>query len=118
MQNFKRVLDLLEIVSKKKIKQFNFFNWIPNVKNQVVQLALTMCKMIQSHLSSSFFKELQKNYSAAGGKAPTLGLSKEHFSGKVMLQTAFPIVLPPQMILNNFHKKILMLMGAQLHFSL
>ena len=35
-----------------------------------------------------------------------------------MLQTAFPVVLLQKMILTNFHKKILLLGGAQLDFSL
>ena len=31
MQNFKRVFDLL--ISRRRIEQFNFFNWFSNVKN-------------------------------------------------------------------------------------
>ena len=34
MQDFKRVLEKLQI--KKKIEQFSFFNWLLNVKNLVV----------------------------------------------------------------------------------
>ena len=36
------------------------------------------------------------------------------FFWKVVLQTAFPVVLPQNMILTNFHKKILIFRGAQL----
>ena len=40
MQDVKRVLDLnnlsLLIVTKRRINQFNSFNWLSNVKNQVL----------------------------------------------------------------------------------
>ena len=50
-----------KVASKRGIKQFNFFNWLSNVKNLVLSNGSEhLQNVIQRHKNSFFPKKLQK----------------------------------------------------------
>ena len=69
MQDFRRVLDL--IVSKRRMEQFNFFNWLSNVRNLVyINCSHHMRKVIQWHYNSFFSKKSYKILPSGWGLYP------------------------------------------------
>ena len=70
MQDLKRVLGL-KLQGKRRIKQFNFFNWLSNVKNLVLSNGSEHLRnVIQWHENSFFYQKNTKNRPGAGGFAP------------------------------------------------
>ena len=67
-QDFKRVLELN--CSKRRTEQFNFFNWLLNVKNLVLSNSSEHVRnVIQWHLNSFFLQKITKTCRAARGSA-------------------------------------------------
>ena len=59
MQDFKRVLDLN--CNQKRTEQFNFFNWLLNVKNLVLSNGSERVRnVIQCYYNSFFSKNYEK----------------------------------------------------------
>ena len=71
MQDVKRFLNLNKIATRRRIKQFNFFNWFSNVQNLVLSNCSNMCEMWSNGIKIAFFsKKLQKIAQQLGALPP------------------------------------------------
>ena len=70
MQDFKRVLDLN--CKKRRIAQFNFFNWLSNVKNLVLENGSEYVRNVTLYgIKIAFFsQELRKIAQRLGASPP------------------------------------------------